>query len=119
MLALTFLSQKRIDDCLLQIRYVLKNDQNNGLAYNILGSAYMLQEEHDKALNAFNHAIDLAPEKIEVHLKKNQSYALRGELEMAKHELVAALTDSPYVLNARFLKAMAVSENGHILERTQ
>jgi putative PEP-CTERM system TPR-repeat lipoprotein len=113
MLAMTFLIQKRVEDCLQQTRYVLKNDPNNGLAYNILGSAYLLKKEYDDALIAFNQALEVSSELIDVHLKKSRSYALRGEADRAEHELVTALAKSPDVLNTRLPLASHHARSGN------
>lgn len=119
MLAMTFLLQKRVDDCLRQIRYVLKNDPNNGLAYNLLGSAQLLQKEYDKALAAFNRAIEINPGLVDVYLKKGQAHMVRGEAEMAEMALVNAVSNAPHVLNTRLILASHYSRTGQYAKASE
>ena len=105
MLAMTFLQQKRIDDCIREVNFVLTKDEHSGVAYNILGSAQLLNNDYDAAMQSFNRAIEIDPGAVDVYLKKSQSLFVRGESELAEATLVEALALSPGVLNARLMLA--------------
>ena len=105
MLAMILLQQKRIDDCIREVNYVLTNDERNGIAYNILGSAQLLHEDYDAAMQSFNRAIEIDPGAVDVYLKKSQSLYVRGESELAETTLLEALALSPDVLNVRLMLA--------------
>jgi putative PEP-CTERM system TPR-repeat lipoprotein len=105
MLAMIFLRQKRIDDCIREVRYVITNDERNGLAYNILGSAQMLNKEFDAALQSFDRAIEIDPGVADVYLNKGRAQITSGETELAESVLQEALSLSPGILNARLILA--------------
>ena len=105
MLAMIFLRQKRIDDCIREVRYVITNNEPNGLAYNILGSAQLLKKEFDAALQSFDRAIEIDPGVAEVYLKKGRAQITSGKTELAESALQEALSLSPDILNARLILA--------------
>ena len=105
MLAMVLLQQHRTEDCIREVRYLLNSDPRNGFAYNILGSAQLLQKDYDAAMESFDRAIEINPDLVGVYLKKGRLLFNRGEKELAEKALLEALSLSPDVLNYRFMLA--------------
>lgn len=105
MAAMTLLKQKRIDEAVAEVERVLQRDGRSGLAYNILGSARMVQGEVDAAMTAFEKATELNPGLVDAHLKKGFFHASRGNLARAEDELSTALNAAPQILDTRLLLA--------------
>ena len=105
MLAMVLLQQHRTEDCIREVRYLLTSDPRNGFAYNILGSAQLLQKDYDAAMESFDRAIEINPDLVGVYLKKGHLLFNRGETELAETALLEALSLSPDVLNYRFMLA--------------
>lgn len=105
MLATTFLQQGRVDECLGAVRYVLEKDDKNSFAYNIMGSAQLMNRNFDEAMQAFDRAIKIDPGFVDVYIKKGQSYLSQGEPDLAEAALRDAISLSPQVLNARLMLA--------------
>lgn len=124
MVAMTLLKQKRLEDAISQVQIALAKYPENGLAWNILGSAHMALGQYDKAMAEFNRAITLDPKLADVHLKKGLFNLSRGDVEQAEEDMVKAVRIAPDVLDTRlvlanhyirqqnYLKAMEVLEEG-------
>ncbi len=105
MVAMTLLKQQRLDDCIAEVTKSLQYDARNGLAYNILGSAYLAKGNFDLAMSSLDKAIEIDPSLADAHLKKGLFNLSTGAPEQAETELVKALAAAPEVLNTRLLLA--------------
>ncbi|BCA79476.1 XrtA/PEP-CTERM system TPR-repeat protein PrsT [Desulfuromonas sp. AOP6] len=105
MVAMTLLKQKRLEDAISQVQIALAKYPENGLAWNILGSAHMALGQYDKAMAEFNRAITLDPKLADVHLKKGLFNLSRGEMAQAEEEMVKAVRIAPDVLDTRLILA--------------
>jgi putative PEP-CTERM system TPR-repeat lipoprotein len=105
MAAMILLKQQRIDEAVAEVEKVLKRDVTNGMAYNILGSAWMVQGKFDAAMTAFEKATELKPGLVDAHLKKGFFHASRGNPAGAEDELTTALNAAPQILDTRLLLA--------------
>lgn len=105
MVAMTLLKQQRLDEAVTEAERVLQRDGTSGLAYNILGSAWMVQGKFDAAMAAFEKATELNPGLVDVHLKKGLFHASRGNPARAEDELTTALNAAPQILDTRLFLA--------------
>ncbi|TFH48225.1 MAG: tetratricopeptide repeat protein, partial [Methanothrix sp.] len=105
MVAMTLLKQQRLDDCISEVIKSFQYDSNNGLAYNILGSAYLAKGDFDRAMINLDKAIEIDPSLADAHLKKGLFNLSKGAPEQAESELIKALNAAPEVLNTRLLLA--------------
>jgi putative PEP-CTERM system TPR-repeat lipoprotein len=105
MVAMTLLRQKRLDDSIYQISRVLKKNDQNAMAHNILGSAYLAKGDYDRAMEHLDRAISLDPSLADAHMKKGLFNLSQGDRATAEIELARAVEAAPEVLNTRFLLA--------------
>ena len=105
MAAMILLKQQRIDEAVAEVEKVLQRDGANGMAYNILGSAWMAQGKFDAAMTSFEKATELNPGLVDAHLKKGFVHASRGNQARAEDELTTALNAAPQILDTRLLLA--------------
>ena len=105
MVAMTLLRQKRIDDCIYQAGKVLQDNDQNAMAHNIIGSAYLAKGEFDRAMEHLDRAIGLDPSLADAHMKKGLFNLSQGDRAGAEIELAKAVDAAPEVLNTRFLLA--------------
>lgn len=103
--AAIFLRQNRPDAAIAEIGKVMQVDENNALAYNILGSAYMAKNKYDEAIKELNTALTLDPGLVDAHLKKGYFNLSRGKSQEAEAELKTAVRIAPEVLNTRLVLA--------------
>ena len=84
-----------IDEAILALAKATRNCPDDGGAWNLLGVAFVRKGEAAAALEAFEHALVLSPEKGEI--RSNHAIALlqKGELELAAMQLEAAATQAP------------------------
>ncbi len=111
MVAMTLLKQKRLDDAIAETVKVLARDPRNGLAYNIMGSAYLASGDFDKGMEKLDKALEIDPSLADAHLKKGLFNLAKGNPQRAEAELVAAVGIAPEHLNTRLLLA------GHYLRQ--
>jgi putative PEP-CTERM system TPR-repeat lipoprotein len=105
MTAMILLKQQRLDEAVAEVEKVLQRDDRNGMAYNILGSAWMAKGKFDAAMKAFEKATELNPDLVDAHLKKGFVHASRGNAARAEDELTTALNAAPQILDTRLLLA--------------
>lgn len=107
MLAITFLKQKRAAEAETHAQLVLDRDPVNAVAYNVLGSALLVQGRLEEGQDALATATQLDPTLADAHLKQGL-YALRSSSDKvdAEKELSLALELAPDVLNTRLILAM-------------
>jgi tetratricopeptide (TPR) repeat protein len=105
-LALLFLNKKRIDEAIKEARKVLAQDDENALAHNIVGSAYLLKGNHAEGLAELNRALELDPSLADVHIKKGLVAIKRGKSQEAESELAAAVRLKPEAQDTRRILAL-------------
>ncbi|OEU74690.1 MAG: hypothetical protein BA874_08805 [Desulfuromonadales bacterium C00003068] len=105
MIGLTFLRQKRLDDCIRQITQVLEQNDKIAMAHNVVGSAYLAKGEFDKAMSHIDRAIELDPGLADAHMKKGLFNLSNGNNADAEIELEMAVEAAPDSLNNRLLLA--------------
>jgi putative PEP-CTERM system TPR-repeat lipoprotein len=105
MVAAILLQQKRTDDAVREVMIALRHDAESGIAYNVLGSAYMVQGKYDEAMAAFNQATELDPQLADVHFKKGVFNLGQGNLAKGEEDMMRAVEIAPEVLNTRIVLA--------------
>jgi protein O-mannosyl-transferase len=79
---------------------VIKKQSTAALAYNNLGHYYSQKNEPDKALENFNVAIQLEPNKAQTYSDRGKIYFDRGEFELALEDYNKSLSIDPEFLDA-------------------
>ena len=105
MLANVLLTQKRTDDAINELKRVLRNNENDAIARDLLGSAYMSKGMFAEGMQELNRATDIDPKMVGVYLKKSNFYFTHGRKELGESELVTAVKVSPNVVDNRMLLA--------------
>ncbi len=91
MLAEVFLQQKRIDDCIREVKYVLANDDRNGLAYILLGCAQLLDTDYEAAKYSFAWVVENSPELINSSFNKNSFFFANDKIEFVESSFLDVL----------------------------
>lgn len=105
-LALLLLNKKRVDEAIKEAKKVLAQDDENALAHNIVGSAYLLQGNNAEGLAELNKALALDPSLADVHVKKGLVAMKRGQSKVAESELAAAVRLKPDARDTRHILAL-------------
>lgn len=79
---------------------VIKKQSTAALAYNNLGHYYSQKNEPDKALENFNVAIQLEPNKAQTYSDRGKIYFDRGEFDLALEDYNKSLSIDPEFLDA-------------------
>jgi putative PEP-CTERM system TPR-repeat lipoprotein len=101
--SIILLRQNRLDDSIQETKRVLKADEKNALAHNILGSAYMAKGMYEDAMKELNIAIEIDPGLVDAHLKKGLFTLVMGNVKEAETELNTAVQVAPELLNTRLV----------------
>jgi putative PEP-CTERM system TPR-repeat lipoprotein len=101
--AMILLTQKRVDDSISEINRILRMDDKNALAHNLLGSAYMAKGMFDEGLKELNRATELDPKLVEAHIRKGIFYLSKGNVREAETDLRTAVDVRPELLNSRLV----------------
>ncbi|MCK9417924.1 MAG: PEP-CTERM system TPR-repeat protein PrsT [Nitrospirae bacterium] len=105
-LALLLLNKKMADEAIKEAKKVLAQDDENALAHNIVGSAYLLKGNNAEGLAELNRALELDPSLADVHIKKGLVAMKRGKSQEAESELAAAVRLKPEARDTRHLLAL-------------
>lgn len=105
MVAQTLFKQGRTDDCIQQARLVLAENEENAVAYNLLGSAHLAQGRYDQGMEYIEKAIQIDPTLAQAHLKKGLFNLALGNKKQGERDLFNAVNAAPEVLNTRLLLA--------------
>jgi len=105
-LALLLLKKKMPDEAIKEAKKVLAQDDENALAHNIIGSAYLLKGNNAEGLAELNKALELDPSLADVHLKKGLMAMKRGKSLEAESELAAAVRLKPEAQDTRRILAL-------------
>lgn len=105
-LALLLLNKKRMDEAVQEAKTAIAQDDENALAHNILGSAYLSKGNYADGLAELNRALALDPTLADVHVKKGLVAMKRGKGPEAESELAAAVRIKPEAQDARRILAL-------------
>ncbi len=105
-LALVLLNKKMADEAIREAKKVLSQDDEDALAHNIVGSAYLLKGNYSEGLAELNRALELDPSLADVHIKKGLVAMKQGMSQEAESELAAAVRLKPEAPDARRLLAL-------------
>lgn len=103
MTAAILLQQKRLDDAVSEGKRLVEDDQQNALAYNLLGSAYMEKGMYEEGLSFLNRSIRLNPALIDTYLKKGMIHLSQGNIGDVETDLVTAVQVAPDLVTTRML----------------
>ena len=81
--------QQRYPEAEALFRRVLQINSNSVLAHRGLGSAFVAENQPDKAIEQYKAAMDLAPEDLGLKVETAQLYAGRGQFQQALSVLQA------------------------------
>jgi tetratricopeptide (TPR) repeat protein len=81
--AQALLSAGRVDDTIALLQKQLTGNKDNAEAQNLLARAYYAEESTDKAIQAGERAIELAPQNSVYHLWMGRIYGQKAERVMA------------------------------------
>jgi len=99
------LMQKRTDDAISEIQKVLRQNDRDAVAHNLLGNAYMTKGMFVEGMRELNQATAIDPKIADAYLKKGLFYFSRGKNAEGETELATAVKAVPDALNSRLLLA--------------
>jgi putative PEP-CTERM system TPR-repeat lipoprotein len=105
-LALLLLNRKRADDAVREAKTAISQDDQNAMAHNVLGSAYLAKGNYTEGIAELNRALELDPSLADVHVKKGLVAMKRGKSEEAESELVSAMRLRPEAQETRRMLAL-------------
>jgi putative PEP-CTERM system TPR-repeat lipoprotein len=111
--AMILLQQKRVDDSIAESNKALSIDENNALAHNILGSAYMAKGMYDEGMKALGRSTQLDPKIIDSHLKKGVFHLSKGKQNEAEIDFTTAVKVAPDVLSTRLVLSSYYMRRGN------
>jgi putative PEP-CTERM system TPR-repeat lipoprotein len=120
--AMILVTQKRVDDSIAEINRILRINDKNALAHNLLGSAYMAKGKYDEGLKELSRATELDPKLVEAHLRKGVFNLSKGNVAEGETNLRTAVNVKPDLLNSRlilFLHYMRLHKHGKALSLLQ
>ena len=103
--ALLLMRDNRTDDVIDEIKKVVATDEENALAHNILGSAYLTKGLYQEGLAELNKALAIDPKLADIHIKKGFYEMGKGKVKEAETELRAAVRIRPDMTYTRALLA--------------
>jgi len=112
MTAVVLMAQKRVDDAITEVNKLIKQDENDAEAYNLLGSAYMAKGMFDEGMQALNTATRINPKIADAHIKKGRYYFSKGKFNEGEAELVTAVQVAPDKFANRLLLAATYLRTG-------
>lgn len=90
------LAQKKYYEALAHIKLAVDlGCSNQAAALNLKGTLIYLEGQSDEALDAFNRALELDPNYIQVYIKKSHVYMEQGDLTSALAQIRIAANLSP------------------------
>jgi putative PEP-CTERM system TPR-repeat lipoprotein len=120
--AMILLTQKRVDNSIAESNSILRINDKNALAHNLLGSAYMAKGMYDEGLKELNRATELDPKLVEAHIRRGIFYLSKGNVTEGETDLRTAINVKPGLLNSRlilFSHYMRRNEHGKALSLLQ
>ena len=78
-----FIDGGELGEATKQLKQVTSRDNQNGLAYKLLGTAYAMFNHEDEAIRELTRASEILPEDPEVHLNLGGVFMLQDMYESA------------------------------------
>lgn len=105
-LALLLLNKQRLDDSIKEAKTALADDEENALAHNVLGSAYLAKGNYSEGITELNKALEIDPSLADIHAKKALVAMKQGKGREVESELAAAVRLKPEAQDARRVLAL-------------
>ena len=108
-----------IDTMVAKLQKKMEADPENLKGWYMLGRSYMVMDRYSDALKAFERALKLKPESVDIMLSVADSLSMskQGDLLGRPAELVSkALEKEPNNMTALWLSGMAARQGGKFLE---
>ncbi len=90
------LRQDRLTDALEKLKEADRIAPGNGTLQNLIGLCHLRLEQFDRALAAFNAALDLIPEYSDARNNRGATYLALGQFRLAEVDFIGVLGDSTY-----------------------
>ncbi|HJN99249.1 MAG TPA: tetratricopeptide repeat protein, partial [Nitrospinaceae bacterium] len=78
-----FMDGGELDEAIKQLKQIISRDNQNGLAYKLLGTAYGMCNHEDESIRELSRASELLPEDLEVHFNLGGVFMLKDMFESA------------------------------------
>src|ERR1700720_1637833 len=96
------LREGRIADAKIKIQEELQRNPADAEAYDLLGVACVNEKDFPAALEAFQHALQLAPNSARTRNSIANVYVAQGKLDLAEKELQTVLRVAPANRDANY-----------------
>jgi tetratricopeptide (TPR) repeat protein len=96
------LQEGRVDDARKAVLDELRRSPRSAEAYDLLGILYIQQKDFEKAVAAFQRALDLAPRSTAAHNNLGSCYLEQQKYELARKEFETTLRLSPHDRDANY-----------------
>jgi tetratricopeptide (TPR) repeat protein len=106
------LREGRIADAKSKIQEELQHNPVNADAYDLLGVAYVNEKDFPGALEAFQHALKLAPNSLRTRNSIANVYFVQGELDLAEQEFRDVLRVAPGNRDANYNLGLVLLAQG-------
>ncbi len=110
-LALVFMRQKRYKYAIQALNNALIVKPAIPSVHNLLGKVYSIMGENQKAINAYQTAVQLTPNNINAHYGLACAYQREGDLTHSETEFNLVLTLSPDLKEREDFRACLISDN--------
>lgn len=108
-LGAAYLREGSLPDAVMALERAVKDDPRNWDAWQKLGLAYGASRAEDRARDAFDHALDIAPKSGEVNANYG-AYLIRvGDVDAAIERLQVAKADLTYRNTANVLNNLGIA----------
>jgi tetratricopeptide (TPR) repeat protein len=95
-----------------KIQEELQHNPTNAEAYDLLGVACVNEKDFPSALEAFQHALKLAPNSPRTRNSIANVYVVQGKLDLAEHELRTVLRAAPANRDANYNLGLVLLAQG-------
>ncbi len=89
-------TQGKVEEGMARYRTAVRLQPANPTIYNLIGQAELRRGDAVKALDAFTHAISLAPTYTDARNNRGAAYIALNQLSLAEADFLSALTDTTY-----------------------
>ena len=87
-------------------------EADNPLVYNLVGEAYLEQEDYDQAVEFFTNALSLDPRLFRAHKGRAEAYLHKGQYDKAAEEFTAMIEIQPHRHSAFGNRGLALLKLG-------
>jgi len=110
-LALVFIHQKKYKYAVQALNNALLMKPGITSVHNLLGKVYSNMGENQKAIDAYQKAVQLTPDNINAHYGLACAYQQKGDLTQSETEFNIVLTLSPDLKEKKDFRACSISDN--------